>query len=295
MDSIIFAVLAGIAVTMQNSMNGLMTPVIGAMGTSAIGFTVQVILITTYQLLKERRMVSIKNVPPIYFSSGVIATITVGTIGVCVSQMGSAVTTCCSVAGQIIMSTIVDHFGLFGTKKKAFKLKRVPGFLMILGGVLIINLLGGSGANSVSLGYLFLAVFLGFCAIVIRTLNHKATQAAGSSIGGGFINSLSGMVSGWLFFFLVSGFHPNFSLLPQVPAICYLAGVFGTGSLLFNIFAYRKENIFYATIFMLLGQVSTGILMDVYMFHSLSSGKCIGIAIILVGVLLDKMLNHADA
>lgn len=84
-------------------------------------------------------------------------------------------------------------------------------------------------------------------------------------------------------------------MFPQIPIACYFAGAFGTGSLILNILAYRKENIFYATIFMLLGQVTTGILMDIYMFHALSVGKCIGIAIILAGVLFDKILGKPAA
>lgn len=292
MSSIIFAILAGISVTMQNSINGLMTPLIGAMGTSFTGFVIQLFLLLLYQFLKERKLISLKKVPPLYFSSGFIAAITVGTIGFCVSRMGSAVTTCCSVAGQMIMSALVDHFGLFGTQKHTFSGRRLPGFLLILSGVLSINLIGGSGIGEASLSFLFLAMCLGACAILIRTLNFRASQVTGSSIGGGIVNSLSGTVSGLFLFILTAGFKPDFSVYARIPASYYLAGVFGTSCLLFNIAAYQRQNIFYATIFMLIGQVGTGILMDILVFHSLSFGKCIGIAIILSGVLLDKLLTR---
>ena len=292
MSYLIFAVLAGISVTMQNSLNGLINPYLGAMGASFIGFAIQLTLLVIFQLAKEHRMVSLKNVPFYYYSSGIISSIVVGLIGFCVARMGSAVTTCCSVAGQIVMSALVDHFGLFATKKNPFSKKRVPGFVMILLGVLAINLIGGTQNGEASLHFLLLAMVLGSCAIVVRTLNYKSTQAAGSSIGGGFVNSISGTVAGGIFFIVASGFRPDLSAFLQVPLPYYLAGAFGTGCLLCNIAAYKKQNVFYATIFMLIGQVATGILMDVLVFHTLSAGKCIGILIVLTGVLLDKLMTR---
>ena len=139
---ILFAICAGAATTLQNSINGLMTPIIGSMCVSCINFTVQAILILGYLAIFQRRLPAVRRVPLPYYASGILATIVVGLIGMCVSRMSSAVTTCCSVAGQILMSALIDHFGLFGAQRVRFHLSRAPGFLCILAGVLCINLIG---------------------------------------------------------------------------------------------------------------------------------------------------------
>ena len=289
MSSIIYAVLAGITVTAQNSLNGLMNPYIGAMGTSVVVFILQLILLCLYQTCIVRRRVALRNVPVAYYSSGLIAVIVVGTIGFCVSRMGSAVTTCCSVAGQIVMSALVDHFGLFGAAKHRFTGTRLAGFALILAGVLVINLTGGGATGEAPLPLLFLAVLLGCGAIVVRTLNHKASQATGSMIGGGIVNSLSGAFFGLLLFLVTTSFRPDLSAFAAFPPAYYASGLFGGACLLLNIAAYAKQNIFYATIFMLIGQVAAGVVADLFIFHALSAGKCVGMLIILSGVLLDKL------
>ena len=292
MESLIFAVLAGVMVTIQGSFNGIMTPYIGPMGTSLAGAVIQTVLLVVIQLIKEKKMVSLKGVPLIYYASGLVATVIVGVTGICVATMGSSVTTCCSVAGQIIMSAFCDHFGLFGNRKNRFSVKRIPGFVLILAGVLAMNLIGGSSSGKTPIYLLLIAMCLGAMAILVRSINYKVTKIVGSSIGGGIFNSVSGLIFSLILFFVMAGFKPDFSTFTQVPFYCYFAGLAGTACLMCNILAYRKEKIFYSTIFMLIGQVATGILMDIFVFHSLSVGKCIGIVIVLAGVLLDKILTR---
>lgn len=292
MASLLFAVSAGITLTVQGSLNGMLTTYIGALGTSVLGFLIQSILLVAYQLTKKRGMTILKKVPPLYYISGVLATFPVAVTGICVARMGSSVTTCCSVAGQILLSAIVDHFGLFGNRRNRFSAKRLPGFLLILLGVLSINLIGGDGTGDASIGFLLIAMGIGACSIVIRTINYRVTKVTGSVLGGGLVNSLSGMIFGVILYLLTVSFKPDMTAFAAAPAFCYLGGVFGTACLLCNIMAYKTEHIFYSTIFMLIGQIVTGILMDIFLFHSLSTGKCIGIVIVLTGVLLDKLLTR---
>lgn len=291
MISIFFAVLAGLFLTMQSSLNGLLTPYLGAMGASFAGFTVQLVLLLLYQLIRERKPVGLRKVPFVYYTGGFIAAINVAVLANCVSVLGSAVVSCCSVAGQIIMSAIADHFGLFGAEKNRFRVRRIPGFLLILGGVLAMNLIGGSGSESVSPLHLFLAVLMGVCAIIIRSMNHKAADICGSTIGGGIVNSAGGMVFAFVLLLFMTRFRPDFPAYITVPPYLYLAGACGTACLLCNILAYKKINVFYATIFMLIGQVTTGIVMDVLVFKALSTGKIIGIVIVTAGIFLDKFLS----
>lgn len=291
MLSIPFAVFSGITLTLQNGLSGLMTPYTGAMGASLAGFTVQLVLLVSYQLIREHRVSPIGKVPLGYYAGGLVAGLVVAGNGFFVSVMGSAVTACCSVVGQILMSALVDHFALFGKEKNRFSVKRIPGFLLMITGVLLINLIGGSDMGSPKLIYLLLALCVGFCSVVIRSVNYKVGNILGSTIGSGIVNSIGGLISAFVLFFVIGGFKPDFSGFATVPFPCYFAGMFGVLCMLLNIIAYRKTNVFYATIFMLIGQVSASIILDVFVFRSLSVGKCAGIAVVAVGVMLDKALD----
>lgn len=290
---VLFAVCAGITVTLQNSINGLMTPVVGAIGASFLSFTVQAILILAYLLLAQCRLPSFRGLRFPGCLSGSIAVVVVGLMGLCVARMGSAVTTCCSVAGQIIISAVIDHFGLFNAQIMRFRPRRVPGFALILIGVLSINLVGASGSAKTPLLMLLLAIVLGSCAVIVRTLNVKISDAVGSVIDGGFVNSFGGAVSGLILMLVIAGVRPDFSAYLTVPAYYYTAGVFGLVCLLLNILAYKKLDTFYATIFMLIGQIGTGILMDLLLFHSLSFSKGVGILLIVLGIVLDKLVTRS--
>ena len=292
---VLFAIFAGITVTLQNSINGLMAPVVGAIGASFLSFTTQATLIFAYLTLIQHRLPSIRRARFPEALSGPLAMVVVGLIGVCVSRMGSAVTTCCSVAGQIIISAVIDHFGLFNAQIMRFKSRRIPGFILILVGVLSINLVGASDSARTPLPMLLLAILLGCCAVIVRTLNVKISDSVGSAIDGAFVNSFGGSLGGLLLFIALSGFHPNFSAYLTVPAYYYTAGVFGLICLLLNIFAYKKLDTFYATIFMLIGQIGTGILIDLLFFHSLSFSKGVGIVLIILGIVIDKVVTRSKA
>lgn len=291
MSCFLFAFTAGVAVVLQNSLNGLMTPWLGAVGTATVGFLVQLAAVAFCQLLTEHRLLSLKKVPLLCCATGPISVLVVGMTAVCVAAMGSAVTTCCSVAGQLIMSAVTDHFGLFGTEKHRFERKRVPGFLLILCGVLAMNLIGGAGGKA-PLKMLLLGVLMGMCAIAARSLNYLCSKYTDSAYGGGIVSSLSGAVTGIPLYLILNAFRPDVSAFVQTPVVCYAAGVFGAVALLCNIMAYKTQQIFYATTFMLIGQIMTGIVMDAFLFHALSAGKVIGILIVLMGVFLDKMITR---
>ena len=43
---------------------------------------------------------------------------------------------------------------------------------------------------------------------------------------------------------------------------------------------------------MLIGQICAGVVIDLLVFHALTWGKAIGIAMIVLGVLIDKLITH---
>lgn len=295
MSSILFAMLAGVSIAVENSLNGLMNPFVGAMGASLVCYAVQLIAFLVYLAVRRKEKVQLRKAPFVCYLGGLQGGVIMGVISFCVFRMGTAVTTCCSVAGQILLSALVDHFGLLGAKKQPFSPRRIPGFLMLLAGVLVINLAGGARTGDAPLWLLLTALLIGGTSVLVRLLNFRASQAAGSPIGGGMTNSIGGVAGGLLLYVLSTGLRPDLAAFGRIPPLYLFSGVLGAVCLLANVAAYRKSNVFYATVFMLIGQVGTGIVMDLLLARPLSAGKLIGIAILLAGVTADKLLTRKKA
>ena len=92
-------------------------------------------------VLTEKEKLIIKESIPFYLYLGgifgvmltLVNVITIGSIGV-------ALTTALAVFGQLVFSSLVDHFGLFGLDKYKFNPKKLIGFMIVLIGLVIMTI-----------------------------------------------------------------------------------------------------------------------------------------------------------
>lgn len=80
---------------------------------------------------------------------GVLGALYVAGAAALTPKLGTAGFLVLVVAGQILTSVIVDHFGLMGVASKPVNLARIAGVLLILGGVLLVQ---GGWASTPSSG-----------------------------------------------------------------------------------------------------------------------------------------------
>ena len=109
------AILSGMLISGQSSCNGLLYPFIGVI---AVGFVSQLLNAVTsffFSLIYFHRPPRLKGLPFYDYFGGVCAMFVLGFSGYLVAHLGTAVTVCLSVSGQLFMSAIVDHFGWFGS------------------------------------------------------------------------------------------------------------------------------------------------------------------------------------
>lgn len=70
---------------------------------------------------------------------GVIGAIFVAYITWVNQQQGMALTFALVVAGQIFISLLVDHYGLFGSVVRTITLEKIIGAVLIIGGIILIK------------------------------------------------------------------------------------------------------------------------------------------------------------
>ncbi|MGG2021141.1 DMT family transporter [Pseudomonas sp. S8] len=83
-----------------------------------------------------------------------------GAFGVCfvalavmlLPKLGASGFVALALAGQVIASMVLDHFGLFGLVEKQLTASRVLGALLLIGGVVLIQFGGGFERNVAAVG-----------------------------------------------------------------------------------------------------------------------------------------------
>lgn len=82
---------------------------------------------------------AVKTAPAHAWIGGVMGSIFVSSIIFLVPRLGAALSFSLIVAGQLVFSLILDHFGMFGVPVQPINWGRILGVLLILGGVLVIQ------------------------------------------------------------------------------------------------------------------------------------------------------------
>ena len=140
---LLIALLAGAMMPTQAATNGRMasfveSPILAAL----ISFAVGTIALLVYALLAGETFASLaaaKNAPAIAWIGGFLGAFFVASATLLVPRIGVAMTFSLFIAGQMIVTLIIDHFGLLGVPVKEVSLTRVGGILLITAGVVLIR------------------------------------------------------------------------------------------------------------------------------------------------------------
>jgi len=73
------------------------------------------------------------------FTGGVMGAIFVSTVIVLIPRSGTLVILSSTVAGQLILAAVADHFGWFGLPHNPISFQRVVGIILLISGVLLVH------------------------------------------------------------------------------------------------------------------------------------------------------------
>ncbi|MFL6466832.1 MAG: DMT family transporter [Pyrinomonadaceae bacterium] len=140
---LLIALLAGAMMPTQAGTNNKMATVVGSPILAAfISFLVGTIALFAYALLSGETLSALsdaKNAPPIAWIGGLLGAFFVAAAVTLVPRLGVAMTFSLIIAGQMIVTLLIDHFGLFGVPLKEISLVRIGGILLITAGVVLIR------------------------------------------------------------------------------------------------------------------------------------------------------------
>lgn len=111
----------------------------------AFGPTVSLVIIhatgtaamVAFLLIIRASLKNLDTVPPYLYLAGALGVVLVFLNTKTVASIGLTMTIAFGVIGQLIVSSVIDHYGIFGLEKRPGNPKKLAGLALILSGVFI--------------------------------------------------------------------------------------------------------------------------------------------------------------
>ena len=140
---IALALLVGAVLPLQVGVNSKLADSVGSPLLSALlSFTVGTFALLTYVLITGVPIASAANArgaSPIAWTGGLLGAFFVAMSIILLPKLGVATTVTLIIAGQMLMSLIMDHFGLLGVPVREINIARVVGIILVIVRVLLIK------------------------------------------------------------------------------------------------------------------------------------------------------------
>ncbi len=139
---IIMAFVAGAFLPLQAGMNNKLAKAGGsAIHASAISFAVGMLGLAVYILISSQHISwrTLKDAPPYAWVGGLVGAFYVTVIVLAFPKIGPGLTFGLVVAGQLLLSALMEHSELLEAQSHVLSVGRVLGFLLIMAGVIIMK------------------------------------------------------------------------------------------------------------------------------------------------------------
>ncbi|KEH89313.1 membrane protein [Clostridium novyi A str. 4540] len=139
--------------------------------------------------------------------------------------------------------------------------------------------------------YILVAILAGASIVVSRVINFSLADKIGV-FQGTFFNYIVGLLFSIIFLVISNDtlFIQN-SLFKSLPWWAYLGGLVGVLVVVLSTYLTPRISAFYLTIFIFLGQLFTGIIIDYFVLREFSIGKVFGGILVLLGVVYNLILD----
>ncbi len=132
--AVLLTALTGGLVALQAPINSTLGRSIGTWQAAFVSFaigTVALALIASLATGGIRQIAGVRDVSLVYLTGGLLGAVYVTSILVTVRTLGLGGVTAATIAAQLAVSVVVDHFGLLGVAKQPITVARVAGVVLL--------------------------------------------------------------------------------------------------------------------------------------------------------------------
>lgn len=141
MKGVVFAILAGLFITLQGTFNAKLSSHIGIWSTSIITHFIGFLIATTIFLLKkEEKIADLKDVKKIYLVASALGGLIICAETVAIHEMGVTLTAGTLMVAQLLTATLIEMKGLFQIKKIQMERYHIVGTIVMIIGIVVFNM-----------------------------------------------------------------------------------------------------------------------------------------------------------
>jgi transporter family-2 protein len=137
--AVIIGLIGGIAVGLQGPLSSLMSQRVGTMGSVFIvhlgGAVIAGVLLLA---LGAGELAAWRRVPWYALVAGVFGVIVISAVSYTIPRIGAAATVTLIITAELVLSALLDHFGLLGTSVRPIDMPRLAGMAVLLVGTWLI-------------------------------------------------------------------------------------------------------------------------------------------------------------
>jgi len=139
METVILIILVGlaggIAVGLQGPMASMISQRLGIFESVFIVHLGGALIALVPMLIYGSKLAQWRSVPWYVLGAGVFGLVVIGAVSYMIPRVGVAAAVTSVVAGQLLVSAVLDHFGLLGAAVKPLDLTRILGLSVVMLGV----------------------------------------------------------------------------------------------------------------------------------------------------------------
>jgi len=274
----------GILVAVMVICNGGLTGSFGLYSATVFIHITGLIGITLYTLLHREKPFALK-MPWYLYLGGIIGVATTVFNNVAYGRISVSAILALCLFGQAVTSIGTDQIGFMGMPRHPFQKNKLIGLFLISCGIVLM-------VTNFEVLAIVMSFFSGTCLVISRTLNARFAEDVSVGIST-FFNYFTGLITA-VIILLLAGRNEPFMTRPSFsPDIyIYFGGLIGVMAVFISNIVVARISAFYMTLFMFIGQVFAGLLLDWLLSGAFSIRNLTGGLFVAAGLSVNLLLER---
>jgi transporter family-2 protein len=262
-----------------------------------IGLYLSCVVIHLIGLIGSSFIITIKKqvpfrhikIPLRLYSGGLFGIATVLLFNAAYGKISVTALVALGLLGQAVSSLIVDHFGLLEMKKRPLSKRQIPGLILAAFGIIL--MLRGFSVESIL--PVCLALLTGVTVVASRTINGALGKRSTASLSAWY-NHLVGLAGSFLVL-VILGFPGSipFDEVTLSNLWIFGGGLLGVMAVTFSNYLIHHVSSYSMTLLMFIGQITGGVLLDIFLEGSFAPVQIIAGFIIVIGFSLNAYMTQS--
>lgn len=284
----ILSLLTGLVIAIMVALNGRLTQQYGNFTAAIIIHVVGVVFAFLLCKAAKKRISRKKGQPLWLYLGGAIGVLTTVFNNFAYGKISLTSIVALGLFGQTIASLLIDCLGLFGMKKHPFRKSSIPGLVFSFAGILVML----NDPMDAALYALLLSICSGITVVLSRTVNARLSGYIGE-LQSSFMNHAVGLPIAVAITVVFERNHPPFiaNTFSPNPWI-YLGGILGVSTVLLSNITVPRVPAFRLTLLTFVGQVFTGIAIDMFTKSGFTEATFKGGVLVAVGIAFNLIYEQ---